>query len=695
MPLILGTNSIKDTGYDVDNSVKFDDGSSSYLTRTNAGSDGTPDTWTMSMWVKRSTLGTNQFLFIGYTSGNLQVSLRFNTDDQLYFFQEDHPNHNGRLLMTTARKFRDISAWYHIVVQYDSTQSTNTNRAKIYINGVQETTFNGSVTWPDQNFDSEMTSASTTIYIGKESGDSMYFDGYMAEVVLLDGTAATPTSFGEYDSDNSPTIWKPKDVSGLSFGTHGFHLDFEKDGTKTAFVDFSSNARAITVTGGVDHSFTQAKFNDSSIYFDGSGDSLDIENSSDFDFGTGNFTFEFWIYKTASGKHAIFETRSSSDNEGFNLEFSSADKFEWYDTSIASGNDLPRDPNAITLNTWTHYAVVRNGSTCTMYKDGTSVGTPKDVGSNSQNSAGTPTIGESAGGANDFQGYLDEIRLSSTARYTSNFTAPTSPFTSDSDTVLLIQSKASNLIGADVSGQGNHFTSINLAATDQMTDSPTNNFCTINPLDNYFAASTFAKGNLKITTNTNNYSFSRGTIGVSSGKWYFEHRIITQVSDHVAGVVAKATTGTQDWIGDTADTWGLISNGSNKCQLSNNNNRTDVSGTLGYPSDGDIIGIYIDLDNLKIYFAKNGTLASSTGQSLTASASTTDGFYYPAAGDFVGDVNVMEFNFGGGTATATIASGNADDNGYGNFEYSPNITGDSEAKKFYAICTKNLAEFGG
>ena len=94
-------------------------------------------------------------------------------------------------------------------------------------------------------------------------------------------------------------------------------------------------------------------------------------------------------------------------------------------------------------------------------------------------------------------------------------------------------------MGNDANG-GTDFTEVNVAATDQMTDSPTNNFCTINPLDNYFAASTFAEGNLKITTNANNYSFSRGTIGVSSGKWYFEHKINTQVSDHVAGIVSKA-----------------------------------------------------------------------------------------------------------------------------------------------------------
>ena len=215
----------------------------------------------------------------------------------------------------------------------------------------------------------------------------------------------------------------------------------------------------------------------------------------------------------------------------------------------------------------------------------------------------------------------------------------------------------------------------------------------MNPLDNYYAGNTFSEGNLKIVTNASVTSFSTSTFGVASGKWYFEHKIVTQVSDHVAGITSKTSTATDDWLGNTADTWSLITNGSNKCELSNNNNRTDVSSTLGYPTDGDIIGIYIDLDNYKLYFAKNGTLASSTGQSLTVSGSTTAGFYFAGAGDFGGSANTIEFNFG--SPTFSISSSNSDPNGYGSFEHSTTITGDGSSKSFYAICTKNLAEFGG
>ena len=112
-------------------------------------------------------------------------------------------------------------------------------------------------------------------------------------------------------------------------------------------------------------------------------------------------------------------------------------------------------------------------------------------------------------------------------------------------------------------------------------------------------------------------------------------------------------------------------------------------------AEGDIMGMYVDLDNNKIYWAKNGTVQNSgTGVSITDPGSVPGGVYFLAVADGTSsNASVWEVNFGG-TNTYSISSGNTDDNGYGNFEYSPNITGDSVAKKFYALNTKNLAEFG-
>ena len=137
--------------------------------------------------------------------------------------------------------------------------------------------------------------------------------------------------------------------------------------------------------------------------------------------------------------------------------------------------------------------------------------------------------------------------------------------------------------------------------------------------------------------------------------------------------------------------YGFINNGQIQAGTGN-----DTSYGNSY-TQGQIIGVYLDLDNNKLYFSINGTLQNSgTGHSITAASSTTPGFYMPSFSDYSSSSSnlvTVEWNFGAGT-TFAISSGNSDDNGYGNFEYSPNITGDGAAKKFYTINSKNLAEFG-
>ena len=219
MPLILGTNSIKDTGFDVANSLRFDDGSSDSLTRTQTA--GNRRTFTLSFWVKRSELGSDEAIF-NINNGN-QPYARIYFNDNGAFHIDDYDGNQDTDLRTN-RFFRDVSAWYHIVVAYDTTQSTASNRIKLYVNGVQETSFS-TETYPAQNFDTEYNNNSQVLEIG-DYVNTDFFNGYLSEVIMIDGTALDPTSFGEFDSD-SPTIWKPIDVSGLTFGTNGFYLDFE------------------------------------------------------------------------------------------------------------------------------------------------------------------------------------------------------------------------------------------------------------------------------------------------------------------------------------------------------------------------------------------------------------------------------------------------------------------------------------
>ena len=263
-----------------------------------------------------------------------------------------------------------------------------------------------------------------------------------------------------------------------------------------------------------------------------------------------------------------------------------------------------------------------------------------------------------------------------------------------------------NGLGADTSGNNNHFTLENLAATDQSKDTPTNNFCTMNPLDNYFHGTTFTQCNTKIVTSAASIDYNAGTIGLSKGKWYFEVLVHTAAdgggTDLVQiGIANKG--GVNHLMGDGAvGEYGYYGNGGAIIHSSG----TQTAYGAGY-TDGDIIGCFFDLDNNKLYFAKNNAIqASGTGFDITAAASNGTGFYLPAIGenatarDGYTGVLTASLNFGAGAlGTTAISSAVADANGYGAFEYDPSDGGsssfDSAAKDFLAICTQNIAENGG
>jgi hypothetical protein len=410
------------------------------------------------------------------SSGN-DTQINFSSGDQIEFFNRSGGSVNGMLL--TNRVFRDVSSWYHIVAVWNSDDGTAGNRMRLYINGTEETSF-ATDTNPSADTASKFNSACEHV-IGQANSGSADFDGYLAEVVYIDGQALTPSSFGEFDED-SPTIWKPKDVSGLTFGTNGFYLDFED----------SSN------------------------------------------------------------------------------------------------------------------------------------------------------------------------------------------------------------LGNDIAGNGD-WTEANLDATDQSTDTCTNNFATLNPLDVVILSTigTFSEGNLQIvsgqgSSSSNGYSFYLGSIGLSTGKWYWEVKCTNTGAASLIGIVDGLLTSKADSLDDA--TYGYSYRHSNG-NLYNNNSNASYGNSY---STSDIIGVYLDLDNNKLYFGKNGVVQNSgTGKDITAAANTRTGFYFPTVGDTdYSTTSTWQFNFGAGSPIS-VSSGNADPNGYGNFEYDPSSgTFDSASKSFYAINTKNLAEFG-
>ena len=215
----------------------------SYLNRTM--STGTSRRiLTLSYWIKRSKLSTGYPRICSYDQDD-------NNRFENYIHQSDHmyvehvSGGSQNINLVTNRVFRDPSAWYHVVVAIDTTQGTAADRVKLYINGVQETSFS-TATYPSQ--DADLIFGTANVFrigeTGYQSG-GQYFDGYITHAAHVDGQALAPTVFGETDSTSG--IWKFKSPTGVTWGTNGFHLKFENSGALGT--DSSGNTNNFTVNG--------------------------------------------------------------------------------------------------------------------------------------------------------------------------------------------------------------------------------------------------------------------------------------------------------------------------------------------------------------------------------------------------------------------------------------------------------------
>ena len=274
-------------------------------------------------------------------------------------------------------------------------------------------------------------------------------------------------------------------------------------------------------------------------------------------------------------------------------------------------------------------------------------------------------------------------------------------FTSAGDNSFYLDFKDSSNVGKDASGLSNNFTVNNLTSIDQSTDTCVVNFATLNSL-NVPASNqpTFSDGNLTSITNNSTGSYKWGgcsTIGVTSGKWYCEAKatVDSTYSRNVIGITGNATelARTNASILNATYSWGYYSsNGTVQ-----GNGSGDISGYSTSYTTGDIIGVAMDLDNNKLYFSKNGTFlnsgnpaSGSTGTgaiSIVAASTTTDGVYFFAQTDDTGTSSPSKFEFNFGSPPYSISSGNADANGFGNFEY-------AVPSGYYALNTTNLNTYG-
>ena len=679
------------TTYTIDQSIRFNKSDSAYMLRTPSGA-GSGTAWTISFWFKLAEIPpTNIRSFLAVdgatnSSNRFRIGINdssasgFGTDGQLFVTA-----HSTKLIYTN-RLFRDPSAWYHVVYTWDSANSVASERQRLYINGVRETSFATSTNPTASQVVGWNTANRTSIgaSYGISSGTVIFYaDDYMAEIHNLDGYSYGPEFFGETTSNG---LWIPKQYTG-SYGTNGFYIKGQLAGA----------TNAITAKGNIQHSTAQAKIGSSSILFDGNGDLLEVGGTSNwYDFGAdGNpWTMEAYVrFDTVSITQKLFW----QNNTYIGIEYVTGSGIKVRLNNGGANFTASWSPS---INTWYHVAVVREtNNTTTVYIDGTSIGSGTISGGTS--SSYRVEIGAFSPSTDEFDGYMDEIRISSVARFTSSFTPTTSEYTADGDTLALIHSNTTNGstvfkndvgFGNDSSGNQNNFATSGLAAHDQVLDSPTNNFAVANPLDSsyYMGSETFSEGNLQMTLGSSVGGLA--TMGITSGKWYAEFEVHSGSATYfILGIYGDQPTSTQHFVGYTSNSYGYYA-------LNGNSYTNFTSSSYGNSyTVGDVVGVAVDLDNNKLYFSKNGTFqnsgdptsgASGTGAlSINPVSSTGLGAYFIASSsaNSTPSSHTINYNFGqdGTFAGNVTAGGNSDANGVGNFKY-------SVPSGYLALCTKNL-----
>ena len=224
-----------------------------YLSRTQSASPTSATKGTLSFWIKRSLLGVSQYFMSVFQDSNNRVQAEFQADDTLRIIQKNSSSTTINII--TNRVFRDSSSWYHVVLAFDTTQGTDSNRVKLYINGVQETSFSTS-TYPGSGIDSFLTKG-TAVSIGAYNGTGDFTNGLMSHIHLCDGIQYQASDFGETDATTGE--WKGKTSPSVTYGTNGFFI--LKDGNSVT--DQSGRGNNFTVGGGT---LTDLKDNPDNVF---------------------------------------------------------------------------------------------------------------------------------------------------------------------------------------------------------------------------------------------------------------------------------------------------------------------------------------------------------------------------------------------------------------------------------------------
>jgi hypothetical protein len=311
----------------IENSCRFDKGSSDHLTRT-PSSAGNRKTWTWSGWVKRATsdASNNMVLWSSYEDANNRFSLQLSNTDQFQSYALEGGSLTARILSEAL--LRDRSAWYHFVYAFDTTQSTATDRQKLYINGVQVDIVSSSRVDPSQ--DAELAINDTQEHEIGAQNSANPLDGYLAEVVFIDGLALDPTSFGEFDSTTG--IWKPKKIgqqfaAGGGAGTNGYYLDFKDSSNLGNDASGNNNDFSVTNLTSIDQTTDTCVENFATL------NALNGNNYAGLTFSQGNLKVT-----TTAGQYAPAQSTIGFNKGKWYAEFKATDVDNWTIVGIVGQN---------------------------------------------------------------------------------------------------------------------------------------------------------------------------------------------------------------------------------------------------------------------------------------------------------------------------------------------------------------------
>ena len=619
--------------------------------------------YTIEAWIYPTSVTGTQKLFVQSEDGSNDWNF-YMSGQEIALYCSSGGSAGARFL--SASTPITINTWQHVALVRDG------DDYELFVAGSSVATATSSV--------SDTLAAS--LVIGSDASGQT-FVGYMDEIRISDSvrytTTFTPSTTAFTNDANTMLL---------------LHCDGSDSGT--TFTDSSTRPRhTITANGDVTNTRAQYKIGDSSIKFDGTGDSLSLSSAAGNDLigGSGSWTIEGWVRWTSGS--CIFMEQGDNNERALQIWIQSDGDIQVYLSNTDGSWDFNNvSGSTLTADTWTHLALVKNSSAITLYKDG--VADSVIDGSTTQsvinNSSDPFYIGIFSGSSSSWNGYMDEIRISDSARYTTTFTPSTTAFVADANTKLLIHSDFNGGLGADSSGNKNDFTPTNLVATDQMIDTPTNNYCTLNPLDVTSTGGTYSEGNLKFTTTSAGTGRGVSTFRPNSGKWYGEFYVVD---------ATRFSCGVMNKNGEPSSQGGLSTDSA--IFFYNKNAYYNGAEVLNYLTstlvNGDIISFALDLDNTILWYGINGVWQQSATEGEIEAGTSTNSFttFISSTNPISSDVGIFIEDNSGSAAMSGVANFGQDSSFAGNktaqgnggtgedFYYTP-PTG------FVALNTDNLSD---